>query len=884
MDNISLELAADSEDLLRHLAPNCSPEHLALRAAARKSNQNEQTLRDLLWLINAHDRLVGFGRIAENLLFILSQLEEFGSIESDQDPGAGGAFSGWPLLLRWITQRNKTLESLPPVTNQSREINPVIGRGVQRHPLYGCLWCRQNDDRVAERYALLQGHVLIAHARYLYGQSRYIPTIRRSEYEQYGKQEMWEAFPNSPEEAMRSVRFLSEPGWSRLLVNLPVYKRPEAFPSALSSFECRDDVNSDLRAKWPTHRENIQFFLEKVYGLRRWVDRESGQVSLTVSRNETSQRMFDDAPGDDDDPYDHWLKSQRFTISEPSGASTRDELLDLELDPEEIEEQHHWLLVSRDQSPPDLRKLAVDSALAARGQCRHVQLAHQLLPWQYSQLSIQELTHLLHQSSSAFRSLPKSDWKISEYRAAELVVLLHVILWTSSPIERAWNLKLLTGKEQDRNQSIRDAELLYDLLNHAWQIRCIGPPYKSTIPDPDDQAYKNAETLALPDSAQTFSFLERLLTTSHKGPATQGQASTESGLELDPSPVKSIRERAGYVFLDDLEYYRGALKQWLAAPAHNLTGRVTLNRIESFLFDRLSAASGDLMAAALITGRDHPQTRTQRFYAAYSEPELQKQYSEVTSSVVWKALIGTKRVSKPSPNYPLFNGGRFVGARLCMKFSAVQNSISTLKSALQECMSIRDAEEFERFHNLYTVWVVLWLGYATSMRAIRTPYIRIEEIDEPTGFTFLSDKDDDAGHKTRLAWIPPTVYMQIKAYSDHLSALASDDSEVCKWHEPCLFLEKGKPIEVRPKTLSPRMRPFWKLPPNSHRKFLRHELGSKGCPQEVTNAWLGHAFQGEEIWGPHSSLSYSEYRSNLEIYLLPILKELGWELVTSPIV
>ena len=47
---ISSELAADSEDRLHHLAPNCSPEHLALRSQARWSNQNEQTLRDLLWL------------------------------------------------------------------------------------------------------------------------------------------------------------------------------------------------------------------------------------------------------------------------------------------------------------------------------------------------------------------------------------------------------------------------------------------------------------------------------------------------------------------------------------------------------------------------------------------------------------------------------------------------------------------------------------------------------------------------------------------------------------------------------------------------------------------------------------------------------------------
>ena len=38
-----------------HVSPAESPEHLALRAVARKGQQDEETLRTMLWLVNASD-------------------------------------------------------------------------------------------------------------------------------------------------------------------------------------------------------------------------------------------------------------------------------------------------------------------------------------------------------------------------------------------------------------------------------------------------------------------------------------------------------------------------------------------------------------------------------------------------------------------------------------------------------------------------------------------------------------------------------------------------------------------------------------------------------------------------------------------------------------
>jgi hypothetical protein len=873
----------------QHLAPNCSPEHLALRAAAQKAGQNEETLRNLLWLINAHDRLLGLHQIATNLLQILHLLEE--QRANAADPAHDLAvFHGWSEVLRWI--RDTYQEPAPARSrSESQSGNPIMGFGVTRHPLYACLWHGPEDSRMAKRYACLQGYLLLAHAGYLYKESNNDGRLTRSEYEGYGEKAMWDVFPNSPEEAMRSVRNLAERRWSPLLAVLPVHTRPTEFPKALSMVACPNDVDEALKNSWPGLSESIQYFLEKAYGQRAWLEREGGHAGASTPRRMPGLRSIDATPGDADDPDDRWPTARWLTASQPVSGFTPEELLELDLSPEEIEEQEHWYLVEPDAPVRSDQQIAVESALAARGQCRHVQLAHQLLPWQYSQLTLQELAHLLHQSSEAFRDLlAVSEWNEAQLRTAELVTLIHVILWTGSSLERAWNLKVLTGKETEeyKGQQIRVADLLFEMDKPQWRMRPTSPPYKSEIPDPNNQAYPRAETFVLPDIAWTGAFLRSLV---EQRTQNQAAATTEPTKQSSQEPESeqhmaiSRRDDEGYFFLGDVEEYRDALKKWLRAPANDLTGRVTLGRIGSFLFNRLVAVTGDVMVAVVITGHDHAQARTQQFYATYSEAKLQEIYSEATADVVQQAHRAAGLPPPLSPKGHELVEGRFIGARLCAKLSEVQKAVSTLQERIEEARCIRDDAGSIEFHNLYTLYTVLFFGYATSMRAIRTPYIWPEKVDKETGFTFLSDKDDDAQHKTRLAWVPPDVVKQMQAYSNHISALASDWPDLRDWHDPCFFLtDNGKPVEVRPKTLTEKMRPFLALPPNAHRRFIRHELLDAGCPPEVVNGWLGHAFQGEEPWGPYSSFSFEEYQSNLKQYLLQVLKGLGWKAIDSPYV
>lgn len=54
----------------KHLAPARRPAHLDMRRRARDAGQDEDALRNMLWLINAHDRLLVFRQIAAIMLRI----------------------------------------------------------------------------------------------------------------------------------------------------------------------------------------------------------------------------------------------------------------------------------------------------------------------------------------------------------------------------------------------------------------------------------------------------------------------------------------------------------------------------------------------------------------------------------------------------------------------------------------------------------------------------------------------------------------------------------------------------------------------------------------------------------------------------------------------
>ena len=147
--------------------------HRSLRVAARAAGQDEEILRDMLWLLNAGEQLLGLKQVARNLLSILMTLR---SLEPDPDEDSDLlALHGWDAVLRWVA------EDLPtsPFEMSHPDENPNNRVALMRNPLWSSLWASTEDETSARQYRLLQGHFLLAHVGFLRRESNFDTRLGR---------------------------------------------------------------------------------------------------------------------------------------------------------------------------------------------------------------------------------------------------------------------------------------------------------------------------------------------------------------------------------------------------------------------------------------------------------------------------------------------------------------------------------------------------------------------------------------------------------------------------------------------------------------------------------------------------------------------------------
>ena len=180
-------------------------------------------------------------------------------------------------------------------------------------------------------------------------------------------------------------------------------------------------------------------------------------------------------------------------------------------------------------------------------------------------------------------------------------------------------------------------------------------------------------------------------------------------------------------------------------------------------------------------------------------------------------------------------------------------------------------------------------AYATGVRAIKSPFIHIEEIDEETGLAVISDKDGKDFYNSRLVWLPDSVRKQLSYYSNHRDYVMNELIPKNYPHDlsdtPFLFLLDNdlSIIELRPKNIKPLLTEIFPMPLNVNRRFLRTEMKERGCPIEIINCFMGHWSLGEEPWGKFSSLSFHDYVQTLKQHIISILDMLTWKPIQSRI-
>lgn len=817
-----------------HESPSNSSAHRALISEVQKSGFDPEPLRNALWLINAHDRLIAFPRICRNIVNIIE-----------------AANNTWgrnltPELLEeavpalcWIAEHGDSLAHVGQEFNRQPKNDrdhPVMSRGSSRHPLYTTLWNTCESSGLTPRYLLLQAQLLFAHAIQI---NR---STTRTDYEQYAGQEEWKGMPNSPYGACLTVRELSEARYSDILSNLQTEFSPADFSKSLNHLP---DTVETARTQ---RLEKLRDFVQKVHKDRGWISRahsgertgKGGSARVTGYVEITPSTFKQDLGDSDPDDQDQDWGEQSLVTDLKLSMDEQREILESDLSPEEFDAEE--MLLSGYASP-----MVGTLAANAGAQLRHVKMANQMFPWAYGQLTISDFgphwfktaTWVKERFVDSQKPASKKEWD-----KLEAFILLRIMIFTGSSFERARNIQDYSKANPNVNADLAFLRLSDE--SYAFKIKAITPEYKTEKSIRDGSERLRTDGLLLPDISISINYIKIL----------QKKPARKEGNEFA-------------LFRRKPEYLRANLLALLKEL--DPSGRFTIHKAENFLRLRiLQVTKGDICAASLICGELHPLARVRLFYSVLSAEALQKIYIAATRELADQLVkAGNRNTTLVSPNIqPL---SHVVGSRLCPTFDAVKTAIARLKSDL---LVASPPTESPTAHNLYTFLAVWHFSFATACRAIETPYLHPSFVDPVSGIALFADKDDGTGYKARLIWVPPSVLGLMKSYETYRSALSQKSSE------PVFFLEprrgdKIRTTKVRPKTLAQFMETYLPYPANFHRRFMRTELLSRGCPIEVVDAWMGHWHTGEEPWGLFSSFSFQEYRGTLQTYLSPLLDDLG---------
>ena len=873
---------------MKHQSPIKSEAHQVLRAKSAQAGIAEQDLRDLLWLINADDTLTCFVAICENLLDICRLMDEnFASYCAEHQI----TVKQWTNIANWViadaedlaaaigeqfNQRPEKREEEQSLDGGSKPslINPLVGHCATRNSLYTVLLNSLASEDVAERerYLLMVGQLLVAHAHVC---RKHIP---RQKYENHAGSREITGYPNTPYTAAFAIRvFSGEEDFSFCPRWLNPKQSPQEFALAANQYVADQDALSK-------HLAGYCRFIARAHGLLGWSNRSGGggrrghrgggRWIPGYVRLGPDCEVVPTEVGDSEDPNADW--GRQVVVQEvledgaPITKTRARQLLVDDIYPFDLAGEDELCLT---EYPCNETTRGIAGLIfAAEGQARHVAMEHQMLPWSYRLLTVSELASLLTLGSDRFRELLRlRNWSAEQELLAETIALLHTSLWTGSTLERAKNLILLPD---DKNQAKRiHCELaLYvptksDQRGKArlveWRIRSYFPNYRLYLEAPAGATRQRTTYMYVPDIAGGAQFVRHLM------------------------KRKEYRDRKS-PFSRSITQYRQTLRALLKSV--DSSGRITEQKVVSYLFHRIACVSGDVTRAVAITGREHELAQTRIYYTTHSLKVLRDAYVKALWDIVpfvYKASGRKLRLNYAAVVDP---ADVHVGSRLCPTRNTARTVTEKLQEAIKKAARYRTWDEFIVYHNYFTLYTVLMFGYTTACRAIISPFLSTSEIDLKMGLAVLADKDGPDHHKSRLVWVPEDVRKQIRNYEAHRQALLGSLGEHLTKSDvdagDCFFLHKTKKeqfarMAVRPATLSEQMKEFIRLPANVHRRFLRTELIESGCPSEVVDAFMGHWSRGEEPFGWFSSFSYRDHIMTLESYLVPLLKDLGWRPIES---
>ena len=830
------------------VAPKDSESHLQLIYAAEINGIDTEILRDFLWLIVAHDHLIALPNAAARIIQILDHAPQAWK-KTLIDTGV----YAWRPTLDWILLNKGTLAEtigahFVKETNTTGH-NPMLGSGAASFPMYTVLCEPLPPGVYGDKYILLAGQLLLANVTAMRENSS------RPDYERVIDKKDWKPLPNDINTSTLAVRRLAEPDFNHGLLDLPLELSPDEFAEAL------EEILPPEELKLAEDRPSLYRFLQKSWGIIEWVDRlpgesvggKGGHRWIGGLMEVGSKITIEEQPiGDEDDIYDAWGKIKVVKVKTTS-ARKKSAHLKSDLPPDEDEDDEDIFLSDFDCSVT--KKDAGALARTTHAKARHVSSANQMVPWAYNGLALEEVARLLGTIKNSWNLLIQlPSWNDEQWKEAEILTLIHVMLWTGSDARRAASARFCDENRYDIASDIGVVTSYARPIDRIfWRIKALAPDYKTDLDGTQSELRERKPTIDLPDTIDLASLIERII--SNRERVRHGSA-----LFITAPPV-----------------LEKSLKLWLKSYSTN--GRVTTTKIAGTLWNHLYRDYGDSATVSCITGGMHSLARVRLFYTSPSIAILQKSYLATVlkiSKMAYSAL--GKPMRQVTPWMPAKSAEGAVGARLCPTVDAVRNMFEKLITDIDGAADYTDRKGFINYHNLYTLYTLQYFAYATTCRAIVTPYLPLGAVHPTRGLASLSDKDDESCHKTRLVWIPHPLREQMAEYENHLKTLKPQliRPPTTIIIEPCFFLDDDfVPIAARPKTIEPQLMPYLNVRANTHRRFLRTELIERQCPPEVVDAFMGHWQQGEEPFGDYSSFSFADYVGTLRSYLEPLLSDIA---------
>jgi hypothetical protein len=303
--------------------------------------------------------------------------------------------------------------------------------------------------------------------------------------------------------------------------------------------------------------------------------------------------------------------------------------------------------------------------------------------------------------------------------------------------------------------------------------------------------------------------------------------------------------------------------------------RITLSKISSAWSGYITSLTGnDVVAAKIITGFDSRVSRVAMFYACRSQENINRIFHRCASSLlqeIWRDS-GIDRKAPAEYSKPDWCQ-RYIGVRLCPALETVKKGVLRIQKYME-----KPGLKLTEYHNLLTLYTILFFGYATLIRGIRDPLVLPDAVSPLTHMALVRDKTSDCGDKAKYVYIPKSLRAHLNLYGKHLQRadLIKDPNRTFFFYK-----EGGGFEDVKPSTVAVRLRDFIPFPAAVHRRFSFNELIEAGCPPEVARVCMGHSTIGDEPWSCSSTFSFSRYRKTLSPYIESLLDKLGFSVLNK---